>query len=751
MANHHSDIKNKDVKPVAGFEALVSAMRHLLHEKAAVTGGKALLNLNKPGGIDCPGCAWPDPKDAALAEFCENGVKAIAAETTTKKITKEFFERYTVTELLQQDGYWLEQQGRLTEPMQYNATTDKYEPVSWEKLFYEIGQALQSLQDPNEAVFYTSGRTSNEAAFLYQLFGRAFGTNNFPDCSNMCHESSGVAMHESIGVGKGTVSLEDFDLADAIFIFGQNPGTNHPRMLTMLERANKRGCRIVSFNPLKERGLQRFTHPQNIIQTVLNTSSEISTHYYQPVIGGDFAVLKGLIKVVLTKAEQNPKVLDEAFIAQHTDGFDALKRDINQTSWEAIERESGLSRIQLEEAAEIYIQADKTIVCWAMGLTQSKHAVITIQQIVNLLLLRGNIGKPGAGACPVRGHSNVQGDRTMGIVEKPSHALLDSLQKVFGIVTPVKAGYNTVETIAAMAEGKVKVFIGMGGNFASATPDTTYTEQAIRQCEVTAHISTKLNRSHLITGKRAFILPCLGRTEIDLQNNTPQQVTVEDSMSMVHASRGINVPASTYLLSEPAIVACLAVAALPDTHIDWMGMVSDYSIIREKIEQVFPAFYQFNKRIKNRGGFYLGNSARDRQWNTISGKARFITAPLPTLGLKDGQLRLMTIRSHDQYNTTIYGLNDRYRGIAGERKVIFMNAKDMTVRKLVQDDIVTITSIADDGVERRAYGFRVNIYDIPEGCAAAYFPETNVLVPLHAVADKSFTPMSKFIVVKVEK
>lgn len=751
MPDQHSDIKNKEVKPVAGFEALVSAMKHLLHEKATITGGKALLSLNKPGGIDCPGCAWPDPKHVSVAEFCENGVKAIAAETTTKRITAEFFERYTVTELLQRDGYWLEQQGRLTEPMCYNATTDKYEPISWEKLFYEIGQVLQALQDPDEAVFYTSGRTSNEAAFLYQLFGRAFGTNNFPDCSNMCHESSGVAMHESIGVGKGTVSLEDFEEADAIFIFGQNPGTNHPRMLTMLERANKRGCRIVSFNPLKERGLQRFTHPQNIVQTVLNTSSEISTHYYQPVIGGDFAVLKGLMKVVFTMAEQNPKVLDEAFIAQHTEGIDTLKKDIDQTSWEVIERESGLSKALLEEAAEIYIQAEKTIVCWAMGLTQSKHAVITIQQIVNLLLLRGNIGKPGAGACPVRGHSNVQGDRTMGIIEKPSQPFLNSLNRVFGITSPTKHGYNTVETIAAMAKGKVKVFIGMGGNFASATPDTNYTEEAIRQCEVTAHISTKLNRSHLITGKRAYILPCLGRTEIDLQNNIPQQVTIEDSMSMVHTSRGINAPASIHLLSEPAIVACLAVATLPNTSIDWMGMVSDYAIIREKIEQVFPAFYQFNERIKNRGGFYLGNTARDRQWNTVTGKARFITASLPTLGLQEGQLRLMTIRSHDQYNTTIYGLNDRYRGISGERKVIFMNAKDMTVRSLVQDDVVTITSIAEDGVERKATGFKVIAYDIPQGCVASYFPETNVLVPLHAVADKSFTPVSKFIVVNVEK
>lgn len=707
--------------------------------------------MNKPGGFDCPGCAWPDPKNPSMFEFCENGVKAIAAETTTKRITKDFFHQYSVTELLGKDGYWLEQQGRLAEPMRFNALTDKYEPLTWEQAFYLIGQTIQNLSHPDQAVFYTSGRTSNEAAFLYQLFGRELGANNFPDCSNMCHESSGVALGESIGTGKGTVSLEDFQEAEAIFIFGQNPGTNHPRMLIDLVKARKRGCEIVSFNPLKERGLESFTDPKKVISTLLNKGSAISSLYLQPVIGSDLAVLKGLIKVVLEAEEQHQGQLDRQFITAHTTGFEELKKDMQHTSWEDIVEQSGLTREEITTAGNIYLKSNKTIACWAMGLTQHKHAVVTIQQLVNLMLLKGNIGRPGAGLCPVRGHSNVQGDRTMGIVENPRQEFLDALERVFHFKPPQKPGYNTVGAIKAMREEKVKVFIGMGGNFASATPDTEYTEAALRKCELTVHVSTKLNRSHLVTGKQALILPCLGRTEVDLQNNIPQKVTVEDSMSMVHASEGKNQPASKYLLSEPAIVACIAIASLPNTKIDWADMVKHYDNIRDKIEAVFPDFKNFNARIKDPGGFHLRNSAREKEWHTQTGKARFMIAPLPKFDVQKGQLRLMTIRSHDQYNTTIYGLNDRYRGVKGGRKVIFMNQDDMAELKLNAQDSVDIVNIPSDGLRRIAKAFKVIPYNIPKGCTAAYFPETNVLVPLDAIADRSHTPTSKFIIVRIEK
>lgn len=746
-----TDEKSPYDNPAAGFSALTSTLKHILHERAMRPGIAALLRMNKPGGFDCPGCAWPDPKNPSVFEFCENGAKAIAAETTTKRVTRDFFQEHTVSELLSKDGYWLEQQGRLTEPMRYNPLTDKYVPVSWEEAFYLIGQTIQNLAHPDEAVFYTSGRTSNEAAFLYQLFARELGTNNLPDCSNMCHESSGVALTESIGTGKGTVSLEDFQKADAIFIFGQNPGTNHPRMLTELEKARKRGCEIVSFNPLKEKGLESFTDPKKVFSTLLNKGNAISSLYLQPLIGGDLALLKGLMKVVLESEGQHPGQLDHAFINDHTTGFEELKKDITETSWESIEAQSGLTRDEITAAGNIYLGSNNTIACWAMGLTQHKYAVVTIQQVVNLMLLKGNVGRPGAGLCPVRGHSNVQGDRTMGIVENPAKEFLSSLEGVFHFKSPQKPGYNTVGAIKAMHDGKVKVFMGMGGNFAAATPDTEFTEAALRKCQLTVHVSTKLNRSHLVTGKGALILPCLGRTEIDLQNSLPQKVTVEDSMSMVHASEGKNAPASNYLLSEPAIVSCIAIASLPHTKTDWRDLVSDYDNIREKIEAVLPAFRNFNMRIREPGGFYLGNSAGERNWKTQTGRARFITASLPDFSLDKGQLRLMTIRSHDQYNTTIYGLNDRYRGVKGNRKVIFMNAGDLAKLGLQADDCVDIVSTETSGLRRVARGFKIVSYDIPKGCAAAYFPETNVLVPLDAVADKSHTPISKFIVVTLEK
>ncbi len=736
--------------PAAGVKALTESYKHLSEQKALVTGVKALLRMNKPKGFDCPGCAWPDPKNHSHFEFCENGVKAIAAETTTKVIFADFFEKHTISDLLKKDGYWLEQQGRLGEPLVYNHQKDKYEAVSWEKAFELIGACIhESL--PNEVVFYTSGRTSNEAAFLYQLLGRELGTNNFPDCSNMCHESSGVALTESIGIGKGTVTLEDFELADAIFIFGQNPGTNHPRMLTDLQNANKRGAKIVSFNPLIEKGLLEFQHPQNISDVILNKKNQISTHYYQVLIGGDFAALKGLLKVVFEEELKNPIHFDYAFIKEHTVGFDELKSDIENTTWEDIILQSGLTKSQILEAAEIYLNADKTIICWAMGLTQHKHAVITIQQIVNLLLLKGNIGKPGAGVCPVRGHSNVQGDRTMGIMEKPRKDFLDSLGRVFNFIPPYESGYDTVAAIKAMDGNKVKVLIGMGGNFASATPDTDFTENSIRKCELTVHISTKLNRSHLITGKHALILPCLGRTEIDLQNGIPQFVTVEDSMSMVHTSEGKNKPVSKNLLSEPAIVAGIAIAGLPKTKTDWPEMIADYDKIRDKIEAVLPDFNNFQQKLKNKGGFRLRNSASEREWNTLTKKAKFYAEVLPNITLKGGQLRLMTMRSHDQYNTTIYGQDDRYRGIYGERKVIFLNESDMNEMLLNENDWVDIHSIDAHNNRRTANKFKVINYNIPKGCAAAYFPETNVLIPIDSIALKSHTPTSKFIVIELEK
>ena len=736
--------------PAGGFGALISSLKHILHEKATQPGTLALMRMNKPGGFDCPGCAWPDPANPSVVEFCENGVKAVAAETTTKRVSREFFRSHTLADLLKKDGYWLEQQGRLTEPMLLNPVEDRYEPVSWEKAFHLIGEMMKSLSHPDEAVFYTSGRTSNEAAFLYQLFGRELGTNNFPDCSNMCHESSGVALTESVGVGKGTVSLQDFQEADAIFIIGQNPGTNHPRMLTSLEQARKNGCEIVTLNPLKEKGLESFVHPQNVARTLLNKGNPISSLYLQPLIGGDFALLKGLIKGVLEEEDRNPGQLDWEFIRHHTTGFEQMKADIVATDWRDITEQSGLSKSEILEACGVYLRSRATIACWAMGVTQHKHAVVTIQYIVNLLLLKGNIGRPGAGLCPVRGHSNVQGDRTMGITENPGKGFLDALGRVFDFTPPVKHGFNTIDAIKAMHDGKVKVFVGMGGNFAAATPDTEFTEEALRKCQLTVHVSTKLNRSHLVTGKQALILPCLGRTETDIQHGVPQSVTVEDSMSMVHASRGKNDPASPHLLSEPAIVACMAIASLPRTKTDWRTLVENYDNIRSKIGEVLPEFRDYNEKIKKPGGFYLGNSAGEREWKTMTGKANFMTAPLPKLFVERGKLRLMTIRSHDQYNTTIYGLNDRYRGVRGERKVIFMNDSDIAGLGLRPDDQVDIISNAD-GTKRIANGFRVKSYDIPAGCAAAYFPETNVLVPLDSVADKSFTPTSKYIVVELSR
>ena len=741
--------------PAGGWGALRSVGKTLLKQEIPIKGAKTLLSANQPDGFDCPGCAWPDRNHASTFEFCENGAKAVAAEATARRVTSAFFEQHTVQELLTQSDFYLEDQGRLTEPMVYDARTDKYKPIAWDEAFALVARHLNALPDPNQAIFYTSGRASNEAAFLYQLFVREYGTNNFPDCSNMCHEPSGSGMRESVGVGKGTVTLEDFEKADAIFIFGQNPGTNHPRMLGELRQAAKRGARIVSLNPLRERGLERFVDPQDKLEMATGGSSTISTHYFQLRIGGDFAFVKGMMKHLVELHDQGQAVLDQAFIAEHTTGVAALLDDLRAESWSLLEQEAGLGAEHMRAAVEVYRQAKSVIACWGMGITQHQNAVATIQMITNLLLLRGNIGRPGAGLCPVRGHSNVQGDRTMGIWELPPASLLDSLEKVFGFVPPRAVGYNTVESIQAMLDGKGKVFFALGGNFAAATPDTVQTWKALRRCDLTVHVTTKLNRSHVVHGKEALILPCLGRTEIDMQASGPQGVTVEDSMSMVHISMGINPPASEHLLSEPAIVARLAAATLgARSRTPWLWMLEDYQRIRDKIEAVFPDFKDFNQRLQVPGGFRLRNTASERVWNTASKKAEFKThavpkdTPLQRARARKGDaivFALMTTRSHDQYNTTIYGDDDRYRGVYGQRRVVFANAEDIRALGMKDGDWIDFHTVWDDGQERSAEGFKLVSYNIPRGCVAAYYPETNPLVPLSSVAANAGTPTSKCI------
>ncbi len=616
--------------PAGGWGALNSVKNTLLQHGIPVKGARTLLSANQPDGFDCPGCAWPDRNHHSTFEFCENGAKAVAAEATARRATPEFFARHSVAELAAHSDFWLEDQGRLTHPMVYDAASDHYLPIAWDDAFALVARHLNALPDPDQAIFYTSGRTSNEAAFLYQLFVRQFGTNNFPDCSNMCHEASGAAMRAQIGTGKGTVTLSDFERADAIFIFGQNPGTNHPRMLGELRAAHQRGARIVSFNPLRERGLERFADPQDKLQMATLGSSPISTHYFQLRIGGDLAAVQGMAKHVLELHARGHRVLDEDFIAQHTSGLHDWAALLASTPWQRLEEASGLTEAQLRAAGDVYANADSAIACWGMGITQHQHAVATIGAIVNLLLLRGNIGRAGAGPCPVRGHSNVQGDRTMGIWEAPPAALLDRLAAVYGFDPPRAPGVDTVAAIEQMRRGGCKVFFAMGGNFAAATPDTLHTWAGLRQCELTVHVATKLNRSHVVHGRAALILPCLGRTEIDVQAGGPQGVTVEDSMSMVHISAGINAPASPHLLSEPAIVARLAEATLGGrSAVPWAWLIEDYARIRDEIEKVFPDFHDFNARVAVPGGFRLRNTAAQRQWATPSGRAQFSLAALP--------------------------------------------------------------------------------------------------------------------------
>ncbi|MCY1331866.1 putative oxidoreductase [compost metagenome] len=743
----------------AGWGALKSVTRFWLDSKQPFKNLRALLKTNQNGGFDCPGCAWGDSPEDGRIKFCENGAKAVNWEATKRRVDAAFFARYSVSQLREQSDYWLEYQGRLTQPMRYDSQTDHYVPVSWEQAFALVARHLRGLESPHQAEFYTSGRASNEAAYLYQLFVRAFGTNNFPDCSNMCHEASGVAMSETLGVGKGTVVFDDLAEADAIFVIGQNPGTNHPRMLEPLREAVERGAQVVCINPLKERGLERFQHPQHPIEMLSNGSEPTSTAYFRPALGGDMAMFRGMAKFLLQWEREAPgRVFDHAFIAEHTSGLDSYLAEVDATGWEHIVEQSGLGKAGIELAARMYRKAERVIMCWAMGLTQHRHSVPTIQEVINLQLLRGNVGRPGAGLSPVRGHSNVQGDRTMGINDRPPAALLDALERRFQFKVPRQDGHNTVEAINAMLEGEAKVFIGLGGNFAQATPDSSRTHAALRNCELTVQISTKLNRSHLTTGREALILPCLGRTDIDYQVEGPQAVTVEDSFSMIHASYGQLEPSSREMRSEPAIIAGIAKATLGDHPVDWDAMVADYDRIRELIADTIPGFQDFNRRVQNPGGFYLGNTANARRWSTANGRANFNASPLPQDLLHEkvrstGQtphLILQTLRSHDQYNTTIYGLDDRYRGVRGQRDVVFANEADIRRLGFEPGQKVDLVTLWDDGVERRVSGFSLLAFDIPTGQAAAYYPETNPLVPLESYGDGSYTPTSKFVAIRLE-
>lgn len=753
-AQSPEEVSPPEVKPISkiagGLTAAITAAKYAFGEMGVMRGTRALLQLNQKQGIDCPGCAWPEPVgERSHFEFCEEGAKHVADEATKKRVMPEFFAKWSLKELASQSDLWLNQQGRITHPMVLREGGDHYEAIEWSDAFALVARELNSLSSPDEAVFYTSGRTSNEAAFLYQLFVRQFGTNNLPDCSNMCHESSGTGMKEALGFGKGTVTLEDFDLADAIFVIGQNPGTNHPRMLTSLLHAKRRGCKIVHINPLPETGLARFKHPQEF-WTWLGEGTKLADLFVQVRINGDVALLKGLMKEVLDAEEHRPgRVLDHEFIEKHTSGFEEFKAALRKAHLGDILDQAGVTKVQLEDAARIFVESERTIFCWAMGLTQHKNAVANVQEIVNLMLLRGQLGKPGAGLCPVRGHSNVQGDRTMGIWERPSEEFLDRLAAEFGFEPPRESGLDTVHAIQAMHDGRAKIFFALGGNFLSATPDTEYTAEALRRCRLTAHVSTKLNRAHLITGRQALILPCLGRTEIDEQASGLQFVTTENSMAVVEGWHGRLPPASEHLLSEPAIVAGLAKAVLSNrSNVDWDSLIANYDRIREHIEQVVPGFENFNARARQPGVFYLPNPPRKRQFKTKDGRAHFTIHPLPQLDLNAEQFLMMTMRSHDQFNTTIYGLDDRYRGIHNGRRVVLLNRDDIRLAGFHDGQIVDLVSHFE-GEERTARRFTIVPYSIPRRCAATYFPEANVLVPVRYFADKSHTPASKSVVISI--
>jgi molybdopterin-dependent oxidoreductase alpha subunit len=732
----------------AGVGAVVSIARHGLAELGPVRTLSLLTRVNQRGGFDCPGCAWPDPLgERTPFEFCENGAKAVAEEATRKTVDAAFFARHPVRALRLWSDKELGKSGRLAEPMVLREGASHYTPITWEEAFGLVAEHLRGLDTPDQAIFYTSGRTSNEAAFLYQLFVRQLGTNNLPDCSNMCHESSGTALTEVLGSGKGPVTLEDLENTDLILIFGQNPGTNHPRMLTSLQRAKRAGARIIAVNPLRERGLERFAHPQEL-GAYVGRSTPLADRYLQVRVNGDVALLHGLCKALLAREAAEPgSVVDRAFVASCTTGFDELVAHLEALDWADLEAGSGLTRAEIEDAAALVAESERVVACWAMGLTQHENAVANIQGVVNLLLLGGHIGRPGCGPCPVRGHSNVQGDRTMGIWERPTEAFLDRLAAVCGFDPPRHHGVDVVGAIEAMHAGRGRVFFALGGNFLSAAPDTEHTAEALQRCDLTVQVSTKLNRSHLITGRTALILPVLGRTDRDVQPGGEQVVTCENSMGYVAPSRGRLRPPSPHLLSEPRLVARLARATLGDaTPTDWEALADDYRRIRDLIGRVVPDHEDYDRRIREDGGFLLPHPNRERRFPTADGRAHFTVHPLPELGLEPGQLLLMTLRSHDQYNTTIYGDDDRYRGLYGERRILMCHPDDLSARGLSEGDRVDITS-HHRGRTRVGRAFVVVPYDVPRGNCAAYFPEANVLVPWDKVAHRSRTPTSKSVVV----
>ncbi|MFH8249167.1 FdhF/YdeP family oxidoreductase [Microbacterium sp. B2969] len=795
-----SKVRHSSTKKVAvGVPAVLHALQIANDQMGVKRSVESLLRVNQKDGFDCPGCAWPEEDKRHIAEFCENGAKAVAEEATLRRVGADFFAQHSMAELEAHDDWWLGQQGRLTQPMLLEAGDTHYRPITWAGALLEIARALRGLDDPDEAVFYTSGRTSNEAAFMYQLLVRGLGTNNLPDCSNMCHESSGSALTETIGIGKGTVSIEDVHEADLLIVAGQNPGTNHPRMLSALEKAKRNGATIIAVNPLPEAGLMRFENPQTV-RGVAFGGTKLADEFLQIRLGGDQALFQAIGKHLLEIEERDGGVLDHAFIAEHTSGFDAYTQAMADVSWRELVAATGLPESVLRRVGETVRDSKSTIVCWAMGLTQHKHSVPTLRDVVNMLLLQGNIGRPGAGVCPVRGHSNVQGDRTVGIYEKPSAKFLDALDAEFAFAAPREHGYDTVEAIRAMRDGGVRFFMGMGGNFISATPDTEVVEAGMRSVDLTVQVSTKLNRSHVVTGKRAIILPTLGRTDRDKRGGKEQRVSVEDSMGAVHSSRGRLAPPSEDLLSEVAIVARLCAlvfgasgprpvpvgtgvhdrAEIEHSQVerapgregqrtdsaavghplnvpqaDWTALEDDYALIRTHIQNVIPGFEDYEQRIDKGRTFFLPNGPRDaRTFATVDGKARFTVNPLEYPRIPKGRLLLQTLRSHDQYNTTIYGKDDRYRGISGGRRVVLVNAKDIQVLGFAEDEIVDLVSewIGPDGAvqERRAEEFRIVAYSTPRGNAAAYYPETNVLVPLDSVADVSGTPTSKSVVVRLE-
>lgn len=745
------EVKTTAIPKVAtGIPAILHSLAYGLSEMGPLRMTRAWLAVNQKTGFDCPSCAWADPDgNRHPFEFCENGAKAMADEATTSRITPEFFARYSISELSAKSDYWLNRQGRFTSPMILRPGDTHYRPISWEDAFQTIAKELSHLASPDEAVFYTSGKATNEAAFLYQLFARLYGTNNLPDCSNMCHESSGWGLNQTLGVGKSTVTLSDLEHADLIFSIGQNPGTNHPRMLTSLLAAKRNGATIVDINPLPEVGLLRFKHPQEPLH-LLGAGNRLSDRLVQVRINGDVALLKGIIKVVLEAEDRSPRsVLDWNFIREYTSGFEEFRQHVKSVEWREIEEQSGIARERITEVGEMAAKARSTVICWAMGLTQHRNGVENVRELVNLLLLRGNIGKSNSGVLCVRGHSNVQGDRTMGVWEQMDEGFLNRLGSEFKFNPSRRNGYDTVETIRAMDAGKVKAFISLGGNFLSATPDTDVVARGLSKCSLTAFISTKLNRNHLVTGATSLILPCLGRTEIDTQSSGRQFTTVEDTLGVVSSSRGVLTPASPHLRSEVAIIAGIAAATVSGKgDVRWLDFL-DYDQIRDRASRVVAGFENFNQRVRNPDGFYAPVAAKQRSFLTATGKANFTVNPIRPIRLEADQYLMMTIRSHDQFNTTIYGLDDRYRGIHGGRRVIFMNREDIAQAGLKERQLVDLTSHFQ-GERRTTRDFNVIPYDIPRRCTATYYPETNPLVALGSVAEVSNTPASKSIVITIE-